>query len=334
MVTVVPPLARELLGDRAIQEKKIGKEFAAMRGDHMHALSPVEKVIRQAAPLTASYDVNRNQPPYFHEFTYTEMLGTGLLVSPMSVEVSARLVQRALDRPEQGFDAAAAVLEQRQKRGTLDKYKLNPNGQPTAKAVAFIPGSNIFKDIVSFEALSRAMWEDPELVIKPHPLSDVGLINHLSHTFGFHRVIDPFVSGDACLMAAERVYACTATEMGLYAVLMGLPIRNIGNVWNEGRAAYSAFYRVLWNKTPDEAKAVLTHVLNSPFSGFMHKDDPDVAERVSTYFAAAMDIREACKPMFPTPPPGPLPAPPEEPPPGPPPRPMLNVGLSVPPKRL
>ncbi len=308
MVTVRPPFSNELLGDRAIQVKKVGGEFAAMRGAHLSALSPVEAVIRAAAPLPASYDVNRTQAPHFIEFTYTECLGSGLLVSPMSVEVSAQLVQKALDCPDQGFDGASAVLEQRQARGSLDKYKLDARDTPDLKAVAFLPGTNIFKDIVSFEALSRAMHEDDELMIKPHPMSDGGLIGHLCSSFGHHRVLDPMVSGDACLMAAERVYAVTTTEMGLYAVLMGKPVSNIGNFWNEGRGAYSAFYRPLWGKSPADAKAILTKALNSPFSGFMHKDDPNLSDRISTYFGAAMALRPP-KPLIATPPPQPPPKP-------------------------
>ncbi len=306
MVTIPPQFSRERLGDAAAQNHKIGPEFAAMRGGHLSELSPVEAVVRDVSPLPISYDVNRLQQAYFSEFTYTEMLGSGLLVSPMSVEVSARLVQMALDRPDQGFDAAAAVLEQVETRGTLDKYKLDAREVPTAKAVAFLPGSNIFHDMVSREALSRAMWEDDELVIKPHPMTDGKIIGELCGMFGCNRVFEPRVSGHACLMAAERVYALSTTEMGLYAVLMGKPVSNIGNFWNEGRGAYSAFYRPLWGKSPADASAILTHALNSPFSGFMHKDDPDLPARASTYYAAAMDVREVMKPLMvftqPTPP--------------------------------
>lgn len=299
---VPPPFSRELLTSRADQTKKIGAEFAAMRGGHLDALSPVEAAVREAAPLPISYDVNRQQPPFFSEFTYTECLGSGLLVSPQSVEVAACLAQMSLDHPADGFDVAAAVLEQRQQRGTLDKYKLSADDAPKVTAVAFLPGSNIFKDMVSAEALSRAMHEDEGLVIKPHPMSDGGLIGHLCGTFGHHRVLEPTLSGDACLLAADRVYACTTTEMGLYAVLMGKPIRNVGNFFNEGRGAYSALYRLLWGKTPDDAKAVLTRVLNSPLGGFMHKDDPNLSDRIATYFMTAMNVREIHRPMFGMPP--------------------------------
>lgn len=311
MVTVLPPFAGELLDDPAIQNKKIGRDFAAMRGDHLKALSGVEALIRAKAPLLASYDINRAQQPYFHEFTYTECLGSGLLLSPQSTEAAARLLQMALEYSDQGYDAATAIMEQRRERGTLDKYKLGPASDLNLKAVAFLPGSNAFRDMVSPEALSRAMFEDDELVIKPHPMSDSNLIAHLAGTFGHYRVLDPKLSGDACLIAAERVYACTTTEMGLYAVLMGKPIRNVGNFFNEGRGAYSAFYRHLWNKTPDEAKAALTHILNSPLSGFMHKDDPDVANRIEIYFEAAMTLRASLKPVLPYPLPA-IPTPPPE----------------------
>lgn len=301
MVTALPPFSRELLGDPAIQNKKLGRDFASIRGDHLKDLSGVEAIVRDKAPLLASYDVNRGQSPYFHEFTYTECLGSGLLVSPQSTEASARLVRMALEYSDQGFDAASVIMQQREERGTLDKYKLASGDEVKVKAVAFVPGSNMFHSMVSREALMRAMWEDEELVIKPHPLTTDQLVGELCSIFGHYRVLDPKLSGDACLVAAERVYACTTTEMGLYAVLMGKPIRNVGDFFNEGRGAYSAFYRQLWNKSPEDAKATLTHILASPLSGFMHKDDPNVAERIGIYFDAAMAVRESLKPVLPYP---------------------------------
>lgn len=305
MVTIPPQFSRELLGDKTLQAKKIGPDFADMRGDHLHELTAAEAVIRAAAPLPISYDVSRTQPPYFSEYTYTECLGSGLLVSPMSVEASARMVQMALDHPDQGFDAASAVLDQVQRRGTLDKYKLDAREAPTAKAVAFLPGSNIFREAVSLEALSRAMHDDDELVIKPHPMTGREAIGELCSRFGFGRVVVPSVSGHACLMVAERVYTVTTSEMGLYAVLMNKPVRNVGDFWNEGRGTYSAFYRPLWGHSVEDAKATLTHALNSPYGGYMHKDDPALADRVSTYFAGAMQVRAFLKPLIPTRPAGP-----------------------------
>lgn len=317
--TIPPPVSAELLSDTAIQHKKIGPTFAGMRGDHLDELSPVEAVIREAAPLPISYDVSRNQPLHFDQFSYTELMGVGLLVSPMSIEASARLVQLALDRPDEGFDAASAILGQ---RGTLDKYKLDVSETPKAKAVAFLPGSNMLHDIVSKESLSRAMFEDDELVLKPHPMTTKEHVRELVELFGHHRVLLPNLSGHACLMTAERVYASTTTELGLYAVLMGKPIHNIGNFWLEGRGIYSAYYRLLWGKSPADAKAILSHVLNSPYAGFFHKDDPELEARAATFYAAAMDVRSSLKPLIAVPPPEPMPPRPS----GPPPRPANPAG--------
>ncbi|TXI09296.1 MAG: hypothetical protein E6Q76_06055 [Rhizobium sp.] len=300
---VQPPFSHELLTDTRLQAKKIGPMYASMRGEHLQELAAVEALVREAAPLAISYDVHRAQAPYFHEFTYTECLGGGLLVSPQSVEVSARMVQMALDQSDQGFDAAPAILEQRQQRGTLDKYRLNESTSPGPKAVAFIPGSNCFSEMVSREVLARAMADDPGMVIKPHPMSDGELVAGLVRDFGYYRILDPRESGDACLMDAETVYATTTTEMGLYAVLMGKPVHNIGNFFNEGRGTYSAFYRPLWGKTPADAGATLRKALNSPYGGFFHKDDPNLPDRIDRYFKAVMTVREVMKPLIWTPPP-------------------------------
>lgn len=313
MVTHQPPLSRERLGHKRVQEKKIGP-FADMRGVHLQALTPVETLVRKHAPLPITYDVNRVQQPYFHEYTYTELCGSGLLVSPQSVEVYARQVQKALDRPEQGFDAASAIMAAYEERGTVDKYQLQTRDVGQLESVAFIPGANLFDQMVSREALMRAMHEDDSLMIKCHPLSGPDLVNMLSRMFGPTRILNPMLSGDAVLKAAKRVYCTTTTELGLYATLMGKPIANLGDFFNESRGCYSAFYRVLWGKSPADAREALTKALNSPYGGFMHRADPDLSGRLKTYYAATMEDRALLKPLTVFTPPPPMPPQEEKPP--------------------
>lgn len=289
---VTTPAHEQRLADPKVQDRKISPEFAALRGQHLARLAPLEELARDLAPLPISYDVTRLQPWFFQEFTYTEMLG-GLYVAPQSSEMAARLVVAALADPHPSeFDAAAAVMA-----AAGDKYRLQDASDGLPARVAFIPGSNIFAEAVSREALTRLMHEDPDVRIKPHPMTSPDLVRHLGRSFGYQRILDPMASGWACLQAAELAYVTTTTEMGLYAALQGTPIANLSAFPVEARGVYNPFYRLLWARTPLERRRVLEAALRSPCSGFIHPEDPDPCGRLERYFATAMASRELMRPL-------------------------------------
>ncbi|WCA46239.1 hypothetical protein [Caulobacter phage DCM] len=283
---IAPKFAHERLVDKAVHEKKLG-ELAKQRGGHLDALSELEEITRAAAPLPISYDVSRTQAPYFSEFTYTELLGEGLYLQPQSSEASARLAVMAMEQ----CSTPLVVPEPK------DKYTLVQE-EVSCKAVAFLPGSNLLREFVSQEALSRAMWEDDELVLKPHPLTTAAEVSALAAEFGYHRVLGSGVSGVQALKAAQRVYCLSTTELGLYAVSMGKPIKNLGNFWVEGQGAYASIYRLLWGHSTAEAKERLSRVLGSTLGGYIPKGS--TLRDVQDYFNNAMSLRENLKPLIPT----------------------------------
>lgn len=285
---VSTPIHKELLVDD--QSQKIGEEFANIRGKHLLELGNIEQMVRSMAPLPISYDVARLQPPYFSEFTYTEMLGN-MYICPQSSEITARLVLESLkDESQYTFN----VIDHIEAR---DKYELNEVDGPTYKRVAFLPGSNIFNDAVSRDLLHRAMADFEDLVIKPHPLTNPDHIRWYSGTFGAHRILDPMESGWYYLKHAEEVFVTTTTEMGLYATLDAKPIHNVTRFEYEARGAYNAFYRPLWNVDTNEAQTLLRRSLNSPLSGFFHKCDPQLEMKIKKYYELAMLWREFYKPL-------------------------------------
>ncbi|ATI16349.1 hypothetical protein HOS13_gp42 [Caulobacter phage Lullwater] len=287
-MSVAPPFSHELMGDKEIQTKKIG-DFADRRGSHLGELTKLEKIVRELAPLPVSYDVSRTQAPHFSEFTYTEFLGDGVLIQAQSSEASARQVALALDEE----------VEVEYFPKPRDKYTLNPLDK-APKAVAFLPGTNLLKaEFISREALARAMFEDQELVIKPHPLTEAEQVKSFAREFGYHRVLSNEVSGVQALMGAERVYCSSSTELGLYAVEMKKPILNIGSFYAEHDGTYAAIYRLLWGQTKLEARDRLLRILNSVNGGFVHLGDQDPRSKVEAYFTNAMSIREQLRPLVP-----------------------------------
>lgn len=281
-----PPRLGDKLSDPAVQATKLGP-LADKRDKALSpALAPVEDLVRTMSPLPASYDVSRTQPPYFSEFTYTELFGC-LYVNPQSTEAAARMAAMALADDSDAhpwFEPPAA-----------DKYEQTAGIDAAVRKIVFLPGNNIFKQIVSRDALTRAMRDDPDLYLKPHPLSDEELLRMLGREFGYHRVLRPDASGADYLSQATDAYVTTSTQMGLYAVLDGKRIHNIGVPSYEARGAYFPLYRLLWgHEHPDDA---LISMLSSPFSGVFHPDDWNLAARIGAYFDAAMGLRDTLKPF-------------------------------------
>lgn len=280
------------MSDKRQLSKQISPEFVRRRGQHLERLHPLEDLVRELSPLPVSYDVGRGQPPYFTEFTYSEMLGA-FFVNPQSSEMAYRVVQEACDRGRQGFDAAAAVLARAGDKYTLDGA---PAG-PLPKQVAFIPGSNCFQEMASKEVLMRLAHEQPDLIFKPHPMTSDGTLRQLGMLVGYQRIAKPLESGWAYLLAAEEVWATTCTEMGLYAALLGKKVRNCGHVRHEAFGAFAPFYRLIWNKDVRQAADALRLALNSYGSGFIHPDDPDVEGKMRSALDLAMELRQPFKPL-------------------------------------
>lgn len=286
------------MGEDDELSRRITPEFVKRRGAHLKLLEPLEDLVREISPLAISYDVTRAQPPWFQEFTYTEMLGC-FYVAPQSSELAARVVQAAYDSdtcvPDAGggFDAVAAIMA----RPQMDKYALSATKGPLPERVVFLPGTNLFDSAVSRELLVAAMTRYPDLHIKPHPMTNERTLRTLGRLFDYERVLEPMASGWDYLQAARHVYVTTATEMGLYAVLLGKRVHNISQIKAEARGAYAPFYRLLWDLDPDEARAALVRALNAPAGGFVHPADPDLRAKLTAAFGLAMALRAPFRPL-------------------------------------
>lgn len=281
-------LHEERMSDPQAQDEKIGKDFAALRKPHLDRLDTLEEMLRAKAPLPISYDIARAQPPWFLEFTYTEMMGL-ILASPQSSEVAARIMADALEHPtDDRFDVAAVIVRD-------DKYNLGSVDQPTFERVMFLPGSNILVEFTSKDFMDRSMHDFPDLVIKPHPLTHPNHLRELGISYGYDRILEPLESGWSYLQGADVVYTTTSSEMGLHAFLMGKTVVNVTKFSCDARGIYNPFYRLLWRAS--DPKAVLTHLLNSPTSGVFHPDDPNVSEKMDRFFARSLELREPFRPL-------------------------------------
>jgi hypothetical protein len=279
------------LQDSEAQGDKISPEMAKLRAPHLALLKPLQDLALELSPLPISYDVMRLQAPYFHEFTFTEGLGC-FWITPQSSELAARVVAAALEDHREWPFKPADHLPLR------DKYQ-SAACKARPRKVAFLPGTNIFHQAVSPEILLRLLHEDEDVVLKPHPLTNDELKRYLGRGImgGYSRVLKPSISASALLPHLKVAYVTTSSEMGLYAVLEGIEIRNITRLPFEPRGTYTPFYRLLWGLSKKKARARLIHLLNSPLSGFFHPDDPDVREKMSIFFEHAMRLRQPFRPF-------------------------------------
>lgn len=286
---------RQLLSDPAHQKEKVG-DFAVHRKKSLHEkLGPVEKLVRQYSPLPITYDIGRLQLPYFSEFTYTDTLDA-VYVTPQSVEVAAIMAQRALDDDtNERYDFNKSFEYGRNELGTFDKYNLNLETGEIPEKVVFPPGSNLFYKMVSKENLFRLMYEDQEVMIKPHPLSNYDLLRKLGRDFGYHRLIGQNSSGYKVLNKVKVMWGTTASEMPIRAALLGKQIYNIGNFFEEQIGSHTPVCRLLFNKSGEEAKTRATRILGSPLSGFFWPEDPNLEENIKFYFSEVMNQRNKHK---------------------------------------
>lgn len=283
--------------------------LARQNGGHLtkrpglKAVEPIEEALRRRSPFPISYDVNRSQPWYFSEFAYTEFMG-GIYVYPQNDELACKIMQAAVP----GDLAVEALFREREQReGTLDKYQL-PATDLRPKKIVILPGTNLLTTLVSREALTRCMWEDEEIVIKPHPITHENEIKRLKFEFGAGRVLPAQVSGAAMIRSADVIYTVGSTELAMYGVLHGARVVNIGNVFFERTAAYYPMMRRVQDQPQAVARARLLEMLTAPDTGVLFPEDPAWPEKMDAFFENAMALRQQFKPLvfnshtYPTPP--------------------------------
>lgn len=279
------------MSDPEVRER-VGSPLHGLRRPHLLQIEPLEEIVRELSPLPISYDICRAQPPFFEEFTYTEMMG-GMVVFPQSCELAARVVERAAENFLGGTVPAWFVESL---LATGDKYSLD-SVDKVYDQIVILPGSNLFEEMVCKHTLTRVMHENPDAMLKPHPLTNDHTLTKLGRLFGYRRVLEPKASGWAYLKAAKKVYYTTATEMGLYAILMGKQVGSVTNIRNEGRGTFAPFYRLCRADLTEAQRAgTLAHALYAPGSGFVLPGAPDVRESLRMFFEAAMELREFFRP--------------------------------------
>lgn len=248
----------------------------------------LEELIINTAAFPAATDVFPTQAPFFTEFVYTDMLG-GMLLRSASAEINIRVARRKpLVIPSQeNIDLFLS--------GIKDKYQQKTSNGKVYKKVAFICGTNIFDQAVDTQKLYEAMDTNPDMVIKPHPLTADNLLRNLGGNFGYSRILDKDISANELLQNCETAYTMYTSEIAVVATLAEKNVIDLTNYTARWRGISYTFMDSVKNIQDKKEKrdTILAAILDD-CSGFVHPkmSVEEQTTRINTYCEAALEERK------------------------------------------
>jgi hypothetical protein len=280
---------RDRMGDPKHQEKKLaGHLTRAERNDWAES---IEEEMRRLSPWPISYDVNCTQGPCFTEFSYTEFLG-GMYLRSQSIEVNTRQTELA-SKEETGFEFTA----EHEQYCLKDKYDLQaiPEQYQNLKGLVLYPGDNA-EAYVDEDRLQRLLYENPEVMIKLHPLCSRPFTEHAARRYGGNRLILPNnLSGYALLRQCETVYTTSVSEMSAAGALMGKKLVDLTKFIHQSSGNYYPISRVLY--ASDDPKSAVVRMMGCKSSGLIMPWHTDYTERIGLFFEQCIYLREKYKPL-------------------------------------
>ncbi len=254
----------------------------------------VEEVFERLAPLPITYDIRPIQKEYFSEFTYHDVMG-GLILSTLNEEVNARVVESSLADTKSPRLLKSQLLTLPQ-----DKYSLSKSdGTEYPKTVIFWQGSNIH-GIENQELIHKIMFLDETVMIKPHPITTEEGLRQLANQYGWHRIIDPNLSGFQFLEHCELACTPCNSEIGLIAAIKKIPCIDTTSIFKNRNLSYSPIYRLLEDQNVDHNYTIVASLMNSYTSGWIPPWADNIEERVEMYLERSMEIRSFFRPAYST----------------------------------
>lgn len=252
----------------------------------------IEEVFRKLAPLPTTYDVSPMHQPYFSEFTYFDAFG-GIMGATMNEEVNARVVKAAMQSVQHPDTSNITKLV----AGLHDKYVLKPV-EKTYSKIVFYPGSNLLH-AVDHAVVDRFLFENPDAVIKPHPVMTDDGLRHIAARYGYYRMVDPKESGVGLLGHAETILYTANSEIGMLAAALKIPAHDCTAMQHFQKMTYAPIYVQFKNNSVVHNHSVLSALFIAKASGLLMPWMADIEERASAYFTEAMKVREFFKPSYP-----------------------------------
>lgn len=260
----------EALGDPATHFFKSGNILRAKEN------SDLTQLVSMFPNYKIEYDIwySKDDAEKVHGFVYTDVANKLLYVRVGDKQRSLDIMQRAA-KHELTPDGEAAFSEL---AGGSDKY-LGTRLRAKHDFVIFLPGGNIFNDVVRREKLMNAVQQGAKL--KLHPITARNLQALLEKTFGTDALIDRRVSAHQLLKDAKIVGAFTNSEMGLVATAQGKRVHLFNDL--DRMCTYTAIYKAI--SDGDELSAdKLKRVLSDKSSGLISPVVTDPQEFIDGFF--------------------------------------------------
>jgi len=253
----------------------------------------IEDKILSSAPYPISYDVDSTQPINFSEFSYTEFMG-GVILNTQSIEINTRNILKCSEYNYKDSKYHIDLLKEK----LDDKYELETieGTIPKIDEVIFIPGHNMF-DIINHDLKDRIGFENPNAILKAHPLTDVKELNKIRGTFGWNRTIRGKISGMELLKKCEKAWVTSATELCTAAVVLDKDIGNITTFKNESVGIYYPINRILFKEQKENRQKVLNCIIETKHSGLLFPWMDDIDERIQAFFEETIKLKEHYRPI-------------------------------------
>lgn len=261
-------------------DKRIGDN---KRNNHLPEYKNIELLLDNICPLSITCDVQSIQPPYFTEYNYCDML-SGINITTLSSEINARMAIAASETTTTNIFPIGEVM---------DKYELK-NSSKKYNKIIFLVGSNGC-NLIDQCKLQQLVHEDDEWVIKPHPVTNEKMLRDLGNLCGYHRVLDPKISGFSLLRNAKYIACLSTSEIWILARLLGIYVTDITRYDRSWLSAYQHITRLLDNTEQDYTK--LNNILMSDLSGHLRLNygENKCKELANNYFEYSLNLRENFK---------------------------------------
>jgi len=243
------------------------------------------------------YDVwyDMRDYPKVHGYTYTDVLSTFIMLRCASARHSSELIDHVIQNTEindRGIKIYNHLLEH-----NVDKYSLRKIRRKfddtNLDAVVFLPGNNIYDDIVDLDKVDKFV-EENNAMIKFHPLTPEVLETKVTKRYGRDRVISSKFSGHEVMEKAKVVAVGKNSEMGLISALKGKSVFLFDKEVEDRVYTYTHLYDNIIVKEfghygeNDTYETRLKKLFSSKASGMLSKFS-DIAVEINEYFEYYMD---------------------------------------------
>jgi len=207
------------------------------------------------------YDISYGGKP--KELRYTEFFAGlgGIQITPSDGGLVRILFNREYDESN-NIDFSTFLSET-----TYDKYLVHDYDISNMRGIVILPGSNLLGRVIDPRKTESAVMLGAK--IKPHPLTSPCDLSFLYGKFGYDTVMPSTYSGYKAMYHSNVVYSSGTSELGLYAMLLGKRVIDIGN--GIPRGGYSDCFRKVVDAI-DQKKELNRH-LNHPGSGIIFKEE-------------------------------------------------------------